>query len=126
MYTGNQSRPANKPVGSANAVADMDDEPDGCWAADFASEEDSERASSWSGSDSETWEAARADSPSLAEWEDMELQYPEQELHTLAESIDGAQAIITAVKETKSACIELYDSGATRHLSPYREDFITY
>ncbi len=72
-YTGNQSRLANKLVGSTNAVADMDNEPDGCWAADFASEEDSEHASSWSRSDLETWEAARADSPSLAEWEDMEL-----------------------------------------------------
>ena len=121
-YTGSQSRPANKPVGSANAVADADDEPDGCWAADFASEEDSERASSWSGSDSETWEAA------LAEWEDLELQYPEpdKEPHAPTESAGGAQAVITAVEEAKSACVELYDSGATRHLSPYHEDFTTY
>jgi hypothetical protein len=126
-YTGNQSRLANKPVGSANAVADADDEPKGCWAADFASEEDSEHVSFWSGSNLETWEAARTDSSSLAEWEDMDLQYPEQdeELHAL-DSVGGAQAVITAVKEAKSAHVKLYDSGATRHLSPYCEDFITY
>jgi hypothetical protein len=115
-------------VGSTNAVADADNEPDGCWVADFASEEDSEHASSWSGSDSETWEAACADSPSLAEWEDLELQYPksDEEPHTLAKSAGGAQAVITAVEEAKSAHVELYDSGATRHLSPYHEDFTTY
>ena len=115
-------------MGSANAVADADNKPDGYWVADFASEEDSERASSWSGSDSETWEAARADSPSLAEWEDLELQYPklDEELHALAESAGGAQAVITAVEEAKSVRVELYDSSTTRHLSPYRKDFTTY
>ena len=115
-------------MGSVNAVADMDDEPDGCWVADFTSAEDSERASSWSGSDSETWETTHTDSPSLAEWEDLELQYPkpDEEPHVLAESAGGVQAVNTAVKEAKSACIELYDSGVTQHLSPYCEDFTTY
>ena len=76
----------------------------------------------------ETWEAARADSPSLTEWEDLELQYPkpDEEPHALAESAGGAQAVITAVEEAKSARVKLYDSGAMRHLSPYREDFTTY
>jgi hypothetical protein len=36
------------------------------------------------------------------------------------------QAIITAVKEVKSAHIKLYDSGAMQHLSPYHKDFTTY
>ena len=109
-------------------MANADDEPNGCWVADFVSEEDSEHASSWSGSNSETWEAACADSPSLAEWEHMELQYPEsnEDSPVLAKSAGGAQAIITAVKEVKSARVELYDSGMTQHLSPYRDDFTTY
>jgi hypothetical protein len=109
-------------------VADADDKPDGCWVADFASTEDSERASSWSGSDSETWEAAHANSPLLTEWEDLELQYPksDEEPHTLTKSAGGMQAIITAVKEAKLARIKLYDSSATWHLCPYRKDFTTY
>ena len=57
----------------------------------------------------------------------MDLQYPElDQEHALAESVGGAQAVITAIEEAKSAHIELYNSGAMRHLSPYREDFITY
>jgi len=44
----------------------------------------------------------------------------------LAEYRGGIQAIITAVEEAKSACIELYDSSIMWHLSPYCEDFITY
>jgi len=109
-------------------VADPDDEPDGCWAADFASDEDGEHASSWSGSDAETWEAARNASLSPGEWEDLELQYPvsDAEPPSPTEYADGAQATITAVEEAKLAWVELYDSGAMRHLSPYRNDFITY
>ncbi len=119
---------ANKPVGSANAVADPDDEPNGCWAADFVSDEDGERASSWSRSNTETWEAACDTSLLSGEWEDLELQYPalDAEPPSPAEYADGAQATIAAVKEAKSVWVELYDSGAMRHLSPYRNDFITY
>jgi hypothetical protein len=109
-------------------VADPDDEPDGCWAADFASEEDSERASSWSGSDVEAWEAARDASLSPGEWEDLELKYPELDAEPPlpVKSAGGTQAAIAAVEEAKSTRAELYDSGATRHLSPYHDDFITY
>jgi hypothetical protein len=57
----------------------------------------------------------------------MDLQYPElDQKHALAESVGSTQAIITAIEEAKSAHIELYNSGAMRHLSPYREDFTTY
>ena len=37
-----------------------------------------------------------------------------------------ACAIITPVKQDASPHIELYDSGATRHTSPYKPDFISY
>jgi hypothetical protein len=58
----------------------------------------------------------------------MELQYPEsnEDFPALAESAGGAQAIITTVEEAKSVRIELYNSSATRHLSPYHKDFTTY
>jgi hypothetical protein len=92
------------------------------------SAEDSKRVSSWSGSDLETWEAACANSLSLARWEDLEFQHPEQdeELHTLTESTGGTQAVITTVEEAKSVHVELYDSSAMRRLSPYCKDFTTY
>jgi hypothetical protein len=58
----------------------------------------------------------------------LELQYPESDEgpHVLTKSAGGAQAIITAVEEAKSVRVELYDSGAMQHLSPYHEDFTTY
>jgi hypothetical protein len=37
-----------------------------------------------------------------------------------------AAAAITQVKEVKPAWVELYDSGATRHISPYCDDFVNY
>ena len=127
-YTSTMAKPTNKPVGSANAVADPNDKPDGCWAADFASEEDSEHASSWSGSDMEVWEAVHDASLSPGEWEDLELKYPESdaELPLPVESAGSMQATIAAVEEAKSTWVKLYDSGATRHLSPYHNNFITY
>jgi len=57
----------------------------------------------------------------------MDLQYSEQDEKPYAlNSVGGVQAIITAVKEVKSAHVKLYDSGAIWHLSPYHKDFITY
>jgi hypothetical protein len=122
------AKPTNKPVGSANAVADPNDKPDGCWAADFASKEDSEHASSWSGSDMEVWEAVHDASLSPGEWEDLELQYPKLDIEPPlpVESTGGMQAAIAAVEEAKSAWVELYNSGTMWHLSPYHDDFITY
>jgi hypothetical protein len=62
---------------------------------------------------------------SLSRWEDMELQYPDSdEMPLPAVTVGGAQAVITAVEEARSAQVELYDSGATRHPFPYCEDFM--
>jgi hypothetical protein len=128
LYTSATAKPANKPVGSANAVANPNDEPDGCWVADFMSEEDSKHVSSWSGSDVKVWEATHDTSLSPGEWEDLKLQYPKLDVEppSPVKSAGGAQATITAVEEAKSAQVELYDYSATRHLSPYRNNFITY
>jgi hypothetical protein len=35
-------------------------------------------------------------------------------------------AIITPVEEGTSPQVELYDSGATHHISPYKSDFTSY
>ena len=39
-----------------------------------------------------------------------------------------AGAVITQIEESKDnqICVELYDSGATCHISPYRSNFISY
>jgi hypothetical protein len=109
-------------------VANPNNEPNGCWVADFVSEEDSECASSWSRSDVKAWEAVRNASLSPGEWEDLELKYPELDAEPPLpiESAGGAQAAIATIEEAKSVRVKLYDSGTTWHLSPYRDDFITY
>jgi hypothetical protein len=40
--------------------------------------------------------------------------------------IGSTQATIATIEEVKSACIELYDSSAMQHLSPYCQNLITY
>jgi hypothetical protein len=42
---------------------------------------------------------------------------------------DGSKlsyAVITPIKEASIAYIKLYDSGATWHISPYKDNFVTY
>jgi len=35
-------------------------------------------------------------------------------------------AVITPCEELDTPCVELFDSGATRHISPYKADFTAY
>jgi hypothetical protein len=75
----------------------VDDEPDGCWSAVFVG--------------------------------DIMVDTPQEckEAGASAASSGGlAAAAITQVEEVKPARVELYDSGATRHISPYRDNFINY
>lgn len=95
----NATKAENKPVGSANAV---DDEPDGCWSAVFVGDVLESGAHATTPLECEEAGAGAASSGGLA------------------------AAAITQVEEVKPARVELYDSGATRHISPYRDDFITY
>jgi hypothetical protein len=37
-----------------------------------------------------------------------------------------AGAVITPSEEDDTPRVELYDSGATRHISPYKSDFASY
>jgi hypothetical protein len=39
---------------------------------------------------------------------------------------DTAMAIISPNEVDTTPCIELYDSGALRHISPYKADFVSY
>jgi transposase InsO family protein len=85
-----------KPVGSANAVATPDEAEDECWAVELSS------GASDSGDDiiDET------------DW--------------LREEEETAAAVITPVSGNSGERVELYDSGATRHISPYKSDFASY
>ena len=90
----------NKPVGSANAVAESDDEPDGCWSAVFIG----------------NLPQIESSSPACTE------------VGASVANISGelAAAAIMQVEEEQTTCIELYDSGATRHISPFRDNFTSY
>jgi len=44
----------------------------------------------------------------------------------LCEMEEMAAAAITPESNSTAVRIELFDSGATRHISPYRDDFTTY
>lgn len=92
----------NKPVGSANVVATSDDEPDGCWSAVFVSKV------------SELGVDIPSSGGKEMEWS------ARQSGHGLT------AALVTQVKEARTSCIELYNSGATCHISPYHDDFFTY
>ena len=95
----NATKAENTPVGSANAV---DDEPEGCWSAVFTSD-----ALKFGVQDTAPQEREETGASATAE-------------------CGLAAAVITQVEEARPARVELYDSGATRHISPYREDFSTY
>jgi hypothetical protein len=121
-----KAKPENKPVGSANAVTTYDYEGDGFWMAeevvDHAQlvsadpdpllqegedlDEGSEAYFSWSGP---------------ADW-----ACENEPGHWLGEEGELAGAIITSAEEDRDTRVELYDSGATRHISPYKDDFTDY
>jgi hypothetical protein len=99
----NSTKAENKPVGSANTVATSDDKWDGCWSAVFA-----------------------GDVLELPEVAVITPQECEEAGAGAALSGGLAAAAITHVEEAKPVRVELYDSGATRHTSPYHDDFVTY
>src|SRR6266702_2850332 len=86
-----------KPVGSANAVVTLDEDTDGCWAMVLAS----------GGSDLEEFDLI-----DKSDW--------------LSEEEEVAAAAITTVSDDRGERVELYDSGATRHISPYKSAFSSY
>ena len=90
----------NKPVGSANAVAESNNEPDGCWSAVFIG----------------NLPQIESSSPACTE------------VGASVANISGelAAAAIMQVEEERTTHVELYDSGATRHISPFRDDFTSF
>src|SRR6266702_1065200 len=86
-----------KPVGSVNAVMTLDEDVDGCWAMVLAS----------GGSDLEEFDLIDE-----SDW--------------LSEEEEVAVAIITPVSNDRGEHVELYDSGATCHISPYKLAFLSY
>ena len=122
----------NKPVGSANAVTGYDSEGDGFWTV-VELEDQAQFVGAdpdlWLGEGEETEEPNLGDnSPTLgvvwgdpADWEfDDELgDWPNEEGEDVA-------ATITAADANSGVRVELYDSGATRHISPFKSDFKTY
>ena len=121
-----------KPVGSANAVTGYDSEGDGFWTV--VEPEDEAR---FIGADPDPllregeeteWESLGDDDTELgvvwgdpADWEfDDELgDWPSEEGDVVAATISAADA-------NSDVRVELYDSGATRHISPFKEDFKSY
>jgi hypothetical protein len=102
MYQ-NATKSKSKLVRLANVVATSDDEPDGCWSAVFVGDVPSPM-----GPEVDTyWECEEAGA-------------------SAALSSGLTAAAIMQVEEVQLARVELYDSGATHHISPYRDDFTTY
>ena len=120
------SKPDNKPVGSANTVTINDDDADdmGFWAVEEADvharyiEPDSLMDDSDSDDETEDFRAELEGSNEHLDWPDNEGE----DWHTK----DTAAAVITPVEVDTAPCVELYDSGASRHISLYKADFVSY
>ena len=127
---GNTNPPAkseNKPIGSANAVAEHDFEGDGFW---MAVEEDAPLHALTIGADPDPCigdpddDEGEAQNELIFTWDG-----PDDWLTEVSSKIEGeelAGAVITASEGDDSPHIELFDSGATRHISPYKGDFTSY
>ena len=113
-------KPENKPVSSTNAVVAHDLEGDGFWMAEEAAADADLTRLVGAEPDPMLGIADEADSMRHSE-EEGDLAFEPQ-------SVVEVGAVITQVDEGEDACIctELYDSGATRHISPYKPDFLTY
>src|SRR5258708_33661005 len=108
------SKPENKPVGSANAAVIHDFEGDGFWMV----EETAVDLAPLAIAEPDPLLGALDNPKVMPHWEGEETML-EEEL---------AGAVITQVDEGEDNRIrvELYDSGAMCHISPYRSNFISY
>ena len=130
--SGNTTKPENKPMGSANTVNAKDNEGDRFWMAD---KEMGPTHTESTVSDP----PLRADSDDdlestdiaivlckLNDWleeEGEELQVMEEMVGATITEYVEADTVETA---TDTPHVKLYDSGATRHISPYKDDFSSY
>jgi len=120
------SKPENKPVGSANTVTVNKDDSDdrGFWAVEKEEvhmrfvEPDSLMDDSDSDDEDEDFRAKLGVSDDHLDWPDIEGEEWYFE--------DTAVAVITPAEAITTPHAKLYDSGASRHISPYKADFISY
>ncbi len=108
------SKPKNKPVGSANATIVHDFEGDGFWMVEEVAVDPAPFVST-------------EPDPLLGVPDDIE-DTPHWEGESTMLEEDWIGAVITQANENEDnrVCVELYDSGATCHISPYKSDFTSY
>jgi len=130
------SKPENKPMGSANAVFNDDSDSDGFCAAEeeevIARDICANPDPYLDDSDSEDdWDDIQADVESIGEQSD--------ELESIGDGPDvldnegedpdieeTAAAVIAPADADSTPRTEVYDSGASCHISPYKDDFTSY
>ena len=113
-------KPKNKPVGSVNIVVAPDFEGDSFWMAEEETLDNNLTCIVSAEPDLLLGTSDNADSTWHSEEEgDLDLE---------PETLIEVGAIITPANKGKDAHIhtELYNSGMTWHISPYKHDFITY
>jgi gag-polypeptide of LTR copia-type/Zinc knuckle len=130
VYSATTSKTENKPVGSVNVVVTDDIKGDGFFMAiEEVNHAHVEHAvlDLLMGETSMLNEEARPKSVCAEEFFDW--SGPEDWLDKEGELVfeeEMAAAIIMTLEEDTGPCTELYDSGTTRHISPYMADFSTY
>ncbi len=105
------SKPENKPVGSVNVIYDF--KGDGFWmATDEAAEH--------------THLVSAEPDLMLSATDDVENESHREGEEEVDLEEEWVGAVITPADEDHRMHTELYDSGATRHISPYKSDFTSY
>ena len=120
------TKPENKPVGSANAVTADDLDGNSFWVV----EEEEPHAHA----DCAVPSPLSDDSDLDSEWDDFHTELESMEGHSdwldsedEEVNIGGtAAAVIAPVEVDTTPHVELYDSGASQHISPYKADFSSY
>jgi hypothetical protein len=104
------TKPENKPAGSANIIYDF--EGDGFWMATDEAV-------------NHTALVSTEPDPMLGTNNDIK-GVPHCEGERESDEREWAGAVITPSDDDGRIHIELYDSGAMRHISPYKSDFVSY
>jgi hypothetical protein len=134
--TSGSSKPENKPVGSVNAVFDDDSNSDGFCAAEeeevIACDICTDPNPYFDDLDSDDdWDDVQAKVESTGEQSD-ELESigdGPNELDNEGEDHDIEETTAAIITPTDMDCTprtEIYNSGASRHISPYKDDFTSY
>ena len=101
-----------KPVRSANAVMDYDSKGDGFWMA-----VEPEDQAQFVSTDPDLL---------LQEGEESDWEFDDELGDWSSEEGDVVAATISAADANSGVQVEMYDSGATHHISPFKDDFKSY